>query len=289
MPATEQTWRDSKRMHVVFGISSLLMLVTTIWMLAADHRREWKHFQRTFRDVETRQHRSSHRSSRTTSSTSRSWQTRKAELAAAQREVPPAGLIDEFAQMLMDAEAEAARRHAGRLLEPIDKPTRNWSPRPKRPKAEPSEEADKRRRRADELIRRARTVRGRRQVPREQLPPRKEIRRPPTSTSIAASTRSASATNCPESSSTELEDEVDRRPRTRSTSRIASVEAAKTQRQQLERVVGRDHGRRKPRPARPSTISRASSISWKRPTTSGATTSAKSCSRCRSSTPSAGR
>ena len=48
MPATEQTWRNSKLLHVVFGISGLAMLITTIWMLAADHRREWKDYQRKF-------------------------------------------------------------------------------------------------------------------------------------------------------------------------------------------------------------------------------------------------
>jgi hypothetical protein len=53
MPATEQTWRDSKLMHLIFGISSLAMLATTIWMLAADHRREWKDYQRTFQSIET--------------------------------------------------------------------------------------------------------------------------------------------------------------------------------------------------------------------------------------------
>ena len=53
MPATEQTWRDSKLLHLVFGISSLAMLVTTLWMLAADHLREWKDVQRKFRDIET--------------------------------------------------------------------------------------------------------------------------------------------------------------------------------------------------------------------------------------------
>ncbi len=52
MPATEQTWRDSKLLHVIFGISSLAMLGTTIWMLAADHRREWKDYQRKFQEVE---------------------------------------------------------------------------------------------------------------------------------------------------------------------------------------------------------------------------------------------
>ncbi|MEX2093325.1 MAG: PDZ domain-containing protein [Pirellulales bacterium] len=29
-------------MHVIFGVASLVMLVATIWMLAADHKREWR-------------------------------------------------------------------------------------------------------------------------------------------------------------------------------------------------------------------------------------------------------
>jgi len=53
MPATEQTWRDSKLLHLVFGLSGLAMLGTTIWMLAADHRREWKEYVRKFQSIET--------------------------------------------------------------------------------------------------------------------------------------------------------------------------------------------------------------------------------------------
>ena len=40
-------------MHVTFGVASVLMLLTTVWMLAADHNRQWKNYQRQFRDVET--------------------------------------------------------------------------------------------------------------------------------------------------------------------------------------------------------------------------------------------
>jgi mono/diheme cytochrome c family protein len=40
-------------MHVVFGIASVGMLITTFWMLAADHTRSWKGYQRQFRDIET--------------------------------------------------------------------------------------------------------------------------------------------------------------------------------------------------------------------------------------------
>jgi cytochrome c2 len=53
MPATESTWRDLKMMHVVFGVSSVAMLATTIWMMAADHDRPWKSYQRQFQAVET--------------------------------------------------------------------------------------------------------------------------------------------------------------------------------------------------------------------------------------------
>src|SRR3954454_13455942 len=45
MPATEKTWRDQARMHVIFGISALVMLGGTIWMLAKDHNREWRKWQ----------------------------------------------------------------------------------------------------------------------------------------------------------------------------------------------------------------------------------------------------
>ncbi|MCA9248221.1 MAG: c-type cytochrome, partial [Planctomycetales bacterium] len=47
MPATEQTWRNQKTLHVVFGLSSLAMLIATIWMFAKDHAREWKDYQAT--------------------------------------------------------------------------------------------------------------------------------------------------------------------------------------------------------------------------------------------------
>ncbi len=40
-------------MHVTFGVASVMMLLTTVWMLAADHNRQWKNYQRQFRDVET--------------------------------------------------------------------------------------------------------------------------------------------------------------------------------------------------------------------------------------------
>ena len=52
MPATEQTWRDQKLLHIAFGVSGLVLLISTIWMLAADHGREWKQYQRKGRTAE---------------------------------------------------------------------------------------------------------------------------------------------------------------------------------------------------------------------------------------------
>jgi cytochrome c551/c552 len=53
MPATEQTWRNLKILHVVFAVTALALLATTVAMLAADHDRPWKKYARGFRDLET--------------------------------------------------------------------------------------------------------------------------------------------------------------------------------------------------------------------------------------------
>ncbi len=52
MPATEQTWRNQKVMHVVFACSALVMTIATLWLLAKDHNREWKRWQLTDRKKE---------------------------------------------------------------------------------------------------------------------------------------------------------------------------------------------------------------------------------------------
>src|SRR6516164_3888931 len=52
MAATDQHYRNQKTLDVVFGVSCLLMLVTTIWMFWQDYNREFKKVQRDFRDVE---------------------------------------------------------------------------------------------------------------------------------------------------------------------------------------------------------------------------------------------
>ncbi|MEX0718245.1 MAG: PDZ domain-containing protein [Planctomycetaceae bacterium] len=47
MPANETVWRNLKRMHVIFAVSSAALLVTVVWMLAGDHADPWRDFQRT--------------------------------------------------------------------------------------------------------------------------------------------------------------------------------------------------------------------------------------------------
>src|SRR5579863_9953728 len=95
MPATEQTWRNPKFMHVVFGISGVAMLVTTIWMLAADHNREWKPVQRKFRDIETW-----YTQAKINDQDSADYEAKKNELddalAAVEAEPPAPALVEEF-------------------------------------------------------------------------------------------------------------------------------------------------------------------------------------------------
>ncbi len=52
MAATDQHYRNQKALDVVFGVSCLLMLISTIWMFVQDYNREFKKVQREFRDVE---------------------------------------------------------------------------------------------------------------------------------------------------------------------------------------------------------------------------------------------
>ena len=52
MPATEQTWRDQKLMHIIFAVSSVLLLISTVWMLAVDHARPWKPYQKNARSID---------------------------------------------------------------------------------------------------------------------------------------------------------------------------------------------------------------------------------------------
>jgi cytochrome c2 len=53
MAASDAFYRKQNALDVVFGVSSVLMLVSLIWMFVQDYNREFKAEQRTFRDVES--------------------------------------------------------------------------------------------------------------------------------------------------------------------------------------------------------------------------------------------
>jgi cbb3-type cytochrome oxidase cytochrome c subunit len=52
MPATDETYRRQPTLHLVFAISSIAMLLATVWMVMADHLRPWKQVQREFQLIE---------------------------------------------------------------------------------------------------------------------------------------------------------------------------------------------------------------------------------------------
>jgi cbb3-type cytochrome oxidase cytochrome c subunit len=52
MAATDKPYRNQYGLDVVFAVSSILMLVSIIWMFVQDYNREYKTEQRQFRDVE---------------------------------------------------------------------------------------------------------------------------------------------------------------------------------------------------------------------------------------------
>jgi cytochrome c551/c552 len=80
---------------VVFGITALIMLLCTVWMLANDHNREWKQVQRQFRNVEGYT-----TAARVSEQESASYYARERELeerlAEARGAVPPKDAVDEF-------------------------------------------------------------------------------------------------------------------------------------------------------------------------------------------------
>jgi mono/diheme cytochrome c family protein len=52
MAATDQFYRNQKALNIVFAVSCILLLLSTLWMFAQDYYRPFKDVQRKFRDVE---------------------------------------------------------------------------------------------------------------------------------------------------------------------------------------------------------------------------------------------
>jgi hypothetical protein len=104
MPATEKTWRDQALMHVIFGVSSLVMLVGTIWMLAKDHNREWRRWQLDDRD--RKRWTTEAQLAQAEADSSARLANLRDQLAAAQRTKIDAQYVERFKQLV---EAENAR------------------------------------------------------------------------------------------------------------------------------------------------------------------------------------
>jgi mono/diheme cytochrome c family protein len=52
MAATDQPYRNQKTLDMVFAVSCVAMLLSTLWMFVQDYSRTFKSVQRTFRDIE---------------------------------------------------------------------------------------------------------------------------------------------------------------------------------------------------------------------------------------------
>ena len=228
MPATEQTWRDSKLMHVVFGISALAMLVTTVWMLAADHRREWKDYQRKFQRRRSLDHAGPHQPGGeqeyrrgAARAGSRSWQRT--------REVVPERRSSTSSRKRWPADAERARSARAGLSRGSTTPTPRWWPSGRRD----------RRPLRDKLDGRNGRVHHAGQVPRRPVGHGARNSWRPTRKSPAASTTWAWATNCRKPSSPSCKTKVDEQ--------IASVSRRPTTQLQnatdLSQAAGSDPGR----------------------------------------------
>lgn len=106
MPAREETWRDTKKLHRWFAISSVALLLSTLWMMASDHDRSWKKYQKTARHIDiqmTQWRRYQYETNQ--------WQRKKEELEkqlfAARTRIIPAEALRRF--------QEAVHREAKRL------------------------------------------------------------------------------------------------------------------------------------------------------------------------------
>jgi cytochrome c551/c552 len=106
MPATEQTWRNLKTLHVVFAVTAILLLLSTVLMLTADHNRPWKQYARGFRNLETWSATARIQEQGSQAFAARAEELEKA-LAEARRADPDAGLTAAFLDSVRSVAADA--------------------------------------------------------------------------------------------------------------------------------------------------------------------------------------
>ena len=128
MPATEKTWWNMHVLHITFCVLAVMLLIATVVMLAVDHNRPWKKYQRTFRALETWS-----ASAQVDSEDSSAFKAKSIELEASLAEVRRADLdpalvtefLDQAGTVKEDAEAAAfAKEDVSRLREAKDPDSR---------------------------------------------------------------------------------------------------------------------------------------------------------------------
>jgi mono/diheme cytochrome c family protein len=117
MPATESNYRDVKAVHVVFAVSSIVLLLTTLWMMGADQAREWTGYQRKFEDLQTRKQLAAINAIKTSPQYETSESELKAKKEAAQKQ------LDSIQPEVDKANGELAE--ADRLYDQISRTVRN--------------------------------------------------------------------------------------------------------------------------------------------------------------------
>ncbi len=121
MPANEQAWRNQKQLHRVFAASGVVLLVSTVLMLAVDHSRQWKEYQGKFLRIELTQNEWEQKNVRL--ETQADVNEKREKVAAAQAQPLPSDLLAEFQAELQRAGTEPPLRIeelAGQLTEQFD-------------------------------------------------------------------------------------------------------------------------------------------------------------------------
>jgi hypothetical protein len=108
MPATESTWRDTGRLHIIFAISGVVLTIATIWMFYKDHARPWKEIQPTVVDIDLKMIRWREEQFATTAAVLEHDRLSRA-LAAAKAQPLDADLLGAFKR---EMEREASRRNS---------------------------------------------------------------------------------------------------------------------------------------------------------------------------------
>lgn len=50
MRSSDKPFYNTNVLHLLFAVASVALLAVTVWMVVADHRRQWKEYQRTYRE-----------------------------------------------------------------------------------------------------------------------------------------------------------------------------------------------------------------------------------------------